>query len=123
MQKVCSCLLVFALCPLVLGQTQNQNKDKNSKGKSKTQSTATTPAPATAPSSATSLIPEEQRRLEEAVTLLKEVLNIPDYIPQSLLNKAECGLAFTSVRKFAIGISGRSRHRVLTCPPVDKFQC
>ena len=122
MQKVCFWLLVFALCPLVLAQTQNQNKDKNSKDKSKTQSTAATPAPATAPSSATSLIPEEQRRLEEAGTILKEVLNIPDYIPQSLLNKAECVLVFPSVKKFAIGIGGSSGHGALSCRTGEKFK-
>src|SRR5260370_7493602 len=104
MQKVCSCLLVFALCRLVLGQTQNQNKDKNSKGKSKTQSTATTPAPATAPSSAPSLIPEEQRRLEDAGTILNEGLNIPDYIPPSLLNNATDVLLFPPVRPFPTGL-------------------
>jgi len=35
---------------------------------------------------------------------MKEILNIPDDIPQSVLNKAECVIVLPSVVKFAIGI-------------------
>ena len=47
---------------------------------------------------------KEADRLEEAATVLEEVLNIPDAIPQELLDRAECVIVVPSVKKFAIGL-------------------
>jgi lipid-binding SYLF domain-containing protein len=120
MQKFCCWLLLAVLCPFVFAQTKPASKDK-SKNPSKSQSTPT-PTPTPSPSQATSLVPEEQRRLEEAGTVLKEILNMPDYIPQSLLNKAECILVFPQVKKFAFGIGGSSGHGALSCRTGDRFR-
>src|ERR1039458_2547576 len=49
---------------------------------------------------------KEADRLENAGTVLEEILNIPDNIPQDLLDKAECVVVFPSVIKFAIGFGG-----------------
>jgi len=49
---------------------------------------------------------KETDRLENAGTVLEEILNIPDDIPPDLLDKAECIVIFPSVIKFAIGIGG-----------------
>ena len=46
----------------------------------------------------------EADRVEEAGTVMTEILNIPDDIPQSILDKAECVVVLPSVKKFAIGI-------------------
>ncbi len=58
---------------------------------------------------------KEQERLEEAGTVMKEILNIPEGIPQNILNKAECVVVFPSVLKFAIGIGGSYGRGVITC--------
>ena len=58
---------------------------------------------------------KEQDRVENAGQVLAEVLNIPDNIPQDLLNKAECVIVLPSVKKFAIGIGGNYGRGVMTC--------
>ena len=49
---------------------------------------------------------KEQGRVKESGEVLKEILNIPDDIPQDLLDKAECLLILPSVKKGAFGIGG-----------------
>ena len=58
---------------------------------------------------------KEQERLEEAGTVMKEILNIPDGIPKNILAKAECVVVFPSVKKFAIGIGGNYGRGAITC--------
>jgi lipid-binding SYLF domain-containing protein len=127
MQRFCCWLLVAVLCPLVLAQTKSQSssagKGSNTKSSSKSKSQPTpNPTPTPTPSPSSSLVPEEQRRLQEAGTVLKEMLNMPDYIPQALVNKAECVLVFPEVKKFAIGIGGSSGHGALSCRTGEKFR-
>lgn len=57
----------------------------------------------------------EADRVEEAGTVMSEILNIPDDIPQSILDKAECVIVLPSVKKFAIGIGGNYGRGVMTC--------
>ncbi len=49
---------------------------------------------------------KEQERLKEAGEVLTEILNIPEGIPQDLLDKAECVIVLPSVKKVAISIGG-----------------
>lgn len=58
---------------------------------------------------------KEQERLEESGTVMKEILNIPEGIPQNILNKAVCVVVFPNVLKFAIGIGGSYGRGVITC--------
>ena len=58
---------------------------------------------------------KEQGRLGEAATVMKEVLNIPEGIPQDLLDKAECVIVFPSVVKAAFGIGGSYGRGAMTC--------
>ncbi len=58
---------------------------------------------------------KEQERLEDAGTVMKEILNIPEGIPQNILNKSYCVVVFPSVLKFAIGIGGSYGRGVITC--------
>ena len=58
---------------------------------------------------------KEQERLEESGTVMKEIINIPDGIPKSILAKAECVVVFPSVKKFAIGIGGSYGRGAITC--------
>src|SRR6516165_7933015 len=58
---------------------------------------------------------KEQGRTENAGTVMKEILNAPDGIPQSVLDKADCVVILPSVLKFAIGIGGSYGRGVMTC--------
>jgi lipid-binding SYLF domain-containing protein len=58
---------------------------------------------------------KEKDRLENAGSVMEEILNIPDNIPQDLLDKAECVVVFPSVLKFAIGFGGSYGRGVMTC--------
>src|SRR3954465_1446005 len=49
---------------------------------------------------------KEQDRVRDAGEVMKEILNIPDNIPQELLDKAECVFVLPSVKKGAFGIGG-----------------
>ena len=49
---------------------------------------------------------KETERLENCGTVLKEILNIPDDLPQDLLDKAECVIILPSVLKAAFGFGG-----------------
>ncbi len=95
-------------------QSQNQAKDQTAKDQAAKDQSQNTTQPA-------AVLPDEQRHLQEAGTVLKEILNVPDYIPQPLLNKAECVLVFPSVKKFAIAIGGSSGHGALSCRTGEKF--
>src|SRR3984893_19424252 len=58
---------------------------------------------------------KEQDRVKEAGEVLKEILNIPDDIPQDLLDKAECLIILPSVKKGAFGIGGSYGRGVMIC--------
>jgi lipid-binding SYLF domain-containing protein len=57
----------------------------------------------------------EQKRVEEAGEVLKEILNIPDNIPKELLDRAECVIVLPSVKKLAIGVGGSFGRGVMVC--------
>ena len=65
---------------------------------------------------------KEMERVEEAGTVMKEILNAPDSIPQSVLDKADCVVVLPSVKKFAIGIGGSYGRGVMTCRGGKDFQ-
>ena len=58
---------------------------------------------------------KEQDRVENAGTVMKEIMNAPDGIPQSVLDKADCVVILPSVLKFAIGVGGSYGRGVMTC--------
>jgi lipid-binding SYLF domain-containing protein len=62
---------------------------------------------------------KENERVENAGTVMQEILNVPDDIPQSLLNRANCVIVLPSVLKFAIGIGGNYGRGVMTCRSKD----
>jgi SH3 domain-containing YSC84-like protein 1 len=57
----------------------------------------------------------EQERVKESGEVMKEILNIPDDIPQDLLDKAECLIILPSVKKGAFGIGGSYGRGVMIC--------
>ena len=58
---------------------------------------------------------KESERVENAGKVMAEILNIPDDIPQDLLDKTKCVIVLPSVVKFAIGIGGSYGRGVMTC--------
>lgn len=64
---------------------------------------------------------KETDRLENAGSVMEEILNIPDNIPQDLLDKAECVIVFPSVVKFAIGIGGSYGRGAMVCRSGEHF--
>lgn len=65
---------------------------------------------------------KEQDRLQNAGEVMKEILNIPDDIPQSLLDKADCVIVIPSVLKAAFMIGGSYGRGAMTCRSGDDFQ-
>src|SRR4051794_39610697 len=57
----------------------------------------------------------EQERVKDAGEVLKEIINIPDDIPQDLLDKAECVVVLPSVKKGAFGVGGSYGRGVMIC--------
>jgi SH3 domain-containing YSC84-like protein 1 len=57
----------------------------------------------------------EEERVKDAGTVLKEILNIPDDIPQDLLDKAECVIVLPSVKKGAFGVGASYGRGVMVC--------
>ena len=58
---------------------------------------------------------KEQDRVENAGTVMKEILNAPDSIPQSVLDKADCVVILPSVLKLAFVFGGSYGRGVMTC--------
>jgi lipid-binding SYLF domain-containing protein len=64
---------------------------------------------------------KEEDRVENAGKVMKEILDAPDSIPQSVLDKADCVVILPSVLKFAIGIGGSYGRGVMTCRGGSNF--
>src|SRR6266567_5103339 len=64
---------------------------------------------------------KETDRLENAGTVLAEILNIPDNIPPDLLDKAECVVIFPSVLKAAFIVGGSYGRGAMTCRSGEHF--
>jgi SH3 domain-containing YSC84-like protein 1 len=58
---------------------------------------------------------KEEDRVANAGKVIKEIMDIPDDIPQSVIDKADCVVVLPSVLKFAIGIGGSYGRGVMTC--------
>jgi SH3 domain-containing YSC84-like protein 1 len=58
---------------------------------------------------------DASERLQNAAEVMDEILNIPDGIPKSLLDKAECVIVIPSVKKFALGIGGSYGRGAMVC--------
>jgi len=65
---------------------------------------------------------KEEQRVENAGTVMKEILTAPDSIPQSVLDKADCVVVLPSVKKFALGLGGSYGRGVMTCRGGKNFR-
>ena len=58
---------------------------------------------------------KETDRLENCGTVMKEIMDIPDDIPQDLIDKAECVIVYPSVLKAAFVVGGSYGRGAMTC--------
>jgi SH3 domain-containing YSC84-like protein 1 len=65
---------------------------------------------------------KEQERVANAGKVMQEIVNIPDDIPQDVLDKADCVVVLPSVLKFALGIGGSYGRGVMTCRGGENFK-
>jgi SH3 domain-containing YSC84-like protein 1 len=64
---------------------------------------------------------KEVERLQNATTVLKEILGMPESIPKDLLDRAECMIVFPSVKKVAVGVGGSYGRGAIVCRTGDRF--
>jgi len=64
---------------------------------------------------------KENERIEEAATVMKEILGMPEGIPHDLLNKAECVVIYPSVKKAAFIVGGSYGRGLITCRTHQNF--
>jgi len=65
---------------------------------------------------------KEQERVENAGKVMQEILNAPDSIPQSVLDKADCVVVLPSVVKAAFVFGASYGRGVMTCRGGKEFQ-
>jgi lipid-binding SYLF domain-containing protein len=65
---------------------------------------------------------KDEDRLRNCGVIMKEILDIPDDIPQSLLDKSECVIVFPSVLKAAFVVGGSYGRGAMTCRRGDNFK-
>jgi lipid-binding SYLF domain-containing protein len=65
---------------------------------------------------------KDEGRLENAGVVMKEILGIPDDIPQDLLDRAECVIVMPSVLKAAFVVGGSYGRGAMTCRSGDNFR-
>jgi lipid-binding SYLF domain-containing protein len=58
---------------------------------------------------------KEEERLQNCGTVLREIMDIPENIPQDLIDKAECVIVFPSVLKAAFVVGGSYGRGAMTC--------
>ncbi len=64
---------------------------------------------------------KEAERLDNSGTVLKEILDIPDDIPQDLLDKAECVIIYPSVLKAAFIVGASFGRGSMSCRTGEHF--
>jgi lipid-binding SYLF domain-containing protein len=65
---------------------------------------------------------KETDRVENAGKVAKEIMDIPDDIPQDLINKADCVIVLPSVLKAAFIVGASYGRGVMTCRSGDNFR-
>jgi lipid-binding SYLF domain-containing protein len=65
---------------------------------------------------------KDDERLRSCGTVLKEILDVPDDIPQDLLDKADCVVVFPSVLKAAFIVGGSYGGGAMSCRKGEDFR-
>ena len=64
---------------------------------------------------------KQEQRLQNAGQVLSEILNVPEDMPQDLLNKAKCVVVIPSVVKAAFVVGGSYGRGAMVCRTGDHF--
>jgi lipid-binding SYLF domain-containing protein len=64
---------------------------------------------------------KELERLQNCGTVLREIMDIPEDIPQDLIDKAECVIVYPSVLKAAFIVGGSYGRGAMTCRSGEHF--
>src|ERR1700687_3220103 len=65
---------------------------------------------------------KDDERLRNSGTVVKEILDVPDSIPQELLDKADCVVVFPSVLKAAFIVGGSYGRGAMSCRQGQDFR-
>ena len=65
---------------------------------------------------------KDDDRLRNCGSVLKEILDVPDNMPQGLLDKADCVVVFPSVKKAAFIVGGSYGRGAMTCRQGEDFR-
>ena len=65
---------------------------------------------------------KDEDRLKESGTVLKEILDIPENVPQDLLDKADCVVVYPSVVKAAFVVGGSYGRGAMACRQGEDFK-
>src|SRR5246127_4113572 len=65
---------------------------------------------------------KEQNRLENCGVVMQEIMNIPDNIPQEVMEKAECVIVFPSVLKAAFVVGASYGRGAMVCRTGEHFR-
>src|ERR1700690_1011171 len=65
---------------------------------------------------------KEQNRLENCGVVMQEIMNIPDNIPQEVMEKAECVIVFPSVLKAAFVVGASYGRGAMICRTGEHFR-
>lgn len=65
---------------------------------------------------------KDEDRLKNCGSVLKEILDVPDNIPQELLDKADCVVIYPSVLKAAFIVGGSYGRGAMTCRKGEDFR-
>lgn len=64
---------------------------------------------------------KEQERLSNCGVVMQEILDVPDNIPQELLEKAECVIVIPSMTTVALGVGGSYGRGAMVCRSGKSF--
>jgi lipid-binding SYLF domain-containing protein len=64
---------------------------------------------------------KESDRVENAGKVMQEIIDAPDSIPKSILDKTECVVILPSVLKFSFGLGSSYGRGVMTCRSGKSF--
>ena len=65
---------------------------------------------------------KEQKRLENAGVVMQEIMNMPENIPQDVIEKAECVIVFPSVLKAAFVVGASYGRGAMVCRSGKDFR-
>src|SRR6202041_1590917 len=65
---------------------------------------------------------KEQKRLENSGAVMQEIMNVPDNIPQDVMEKAECVIVFPSVLKAAFVVGASYGRGAMVCRTGERFR-